>query len=117
MRKFKWTNVALESASYTTEELKQFYKDVKNYIKKQLQDTDCELIEFTKGHFFVSGYIQNQKTKKIVYFSMEDLRDYGWSNKCLYRTAESVNDTFGGMNNFAEVNNLFQRIVALSNRE
>ena len=86
---------------------------MKMFLKDGLKNTPCELVSYTKGHFFVSGFVMNKNTQKIAYFNVEDLREYNW-DRCLYRTAENVKDYRGGHNNFTMIENLANELVKIT---
>lgn len=55
----KWLNYTFESSSALTPEFAQFRREIKTYIKKQL-DANLELImPFGTLHFAFSGFIKN----------------------------------------------------------
>lgn len=109
----KWEGHVFESSSITTEECKEFYKDFYKWLKEECKNYNCEVASYTKGHFFVSGFILNKITNKLAYFSISDLRDYNW-NRILYRTAEHIKDTRGGSNNYCYLENMAENIVRIT---
>ena len=109
----KWEGHVFESSSITTEECKSFYKDFYKWLKEALSGYNCEVVSYTKGHFFVSGFILNKQSNKLAYFSISDLRDYNW-NRILYRTAEHIKDFTGGSNNYCYLENMAWNIVKIT---
>ena len=110
----KWAGRELENSCCVTEELKEFYKDFRTFLKNTLKNTNCELVSYTKGHFFVSGFVTNKTTQKIAYFNLSDLRFFNWSKQILYRTAEHVKDYTGGNNRYTTIENLATELVKIT---
>lgn len=105
----KWYDYTFESSSGLTAEFQAFAKDFKKYLLQQVRD-NFELVNWSRGHFEVCGFLRNKKNKKLVYFSISDIRYFknGWYNDVLIRTAENEKDYTGGSNNsciFAEIKN------------
>lgn len=95
----QWLEYRFESASNATPEWLAFVKEYKKAIKANLPET-AELINFNRGHFYVSGFIK--KNDKYVYFYISDVR-FGldaWYNNILIRTAENEKDYTGGCNEY-----------------
>lgn len=78
-----------------------FYNSFKNKFRKQLQMVGASNFEFSKGHFYLSGFFT--KGRQIWYFSISDVRDTYGEPKMLYRTAGSYKDYTGGMNQYVPV--------------
>lgn len=97
-----------ESSSQTTPQLKSFYTQINNYIKKELKDIAKD-VKINKGHFFVSFFI-TRNDGEIFYILMQDLRDNNWYENILYRTAKDYKDTSGGRNNYCKLANLKDRL-------
>jgi len=85
------------SGGTTGEDFNIFAKLFKKHIKKCLP-LNVELVAFSKGHYYVSGFVE--RNGKFVYFSMSDVRHYpgGWHNNILIRTAKHEKDYTGGSN-------------------
>ena len=112
----KWLNYKFESSSSLTPEFAQFRKEIKSYIKKQL-DKDLELImPFGTLHFAFSGFIKNKLTGKFVYFSCDDVRysKNAWHNNLLIRTALNEKDYTGGSNGWCKLPNLSEKTLLLT---
>lgn len=109
----KWIDNTFESSSGLTEEFSSFAKDFKKYLK---DITGFELLEFNRGHFYLSGFLKNKKTEKFVYFSTSDVRYFKneWWNNVLVREAKGVKDYTGGSNYSCELSNLKKYIEKLS---
>lgn len=100
----KFSHVAFESSCYETPEFKKFYNGFKKSLKADLVGSGIELANISKGHFYISGFLE--KGEKYVYFSVRDVRSYDWSRQVLYRTAKSTNDYTGGQNCFCSFGDL-----------
>lgn len=97
-----------ESSCYTTPEFSTYASTFKREIKKRLGEIGAELLDFNRGHFYVSGFFK--KGEQIYYFSQSDVRG-GGDNKILVRTAKHVKDYSGGANNYSQLgDNLFERL-------
>lgn len=99
-----------ESSCNTTPEFAQFYRTFKSELTKELQTIGATAIEFSRGHFYVSGFFMIGI--QAWYFSLSDVRgmDYGLMynpnscmNKLLYRTANNYKDYTGGQNRYATI--------------
>jgi hypothetical protein len=104
----KWLDVEFNSDVQKTPQFTKFVKD----FKKELRD-DCELVNleiasFSAGHFFVSGFLQNQQTGKYAYFNISDVRFFknDWYYNVLVRTAQHLKDYTGGANKFTQLSDL-----------
>lgn len=92
-----------ESSSGLTQEFKDFVKTFKKDLTKQLKTIGAEVTDFSRGHFYVSGFFK--KGEKLFYFSLSDVRDAGYSNQInlLYRTARHNKDFTGGHNQYVRI--------------
>lgn len=106
----KWRNYKFESSCYITKEFLSFSRAFKKYITKGL-DVDSELIGWSIGHFYVSGFIK--KENNYVYFSTFDVRYFDWYDKILVRTAKHEKDYIGGQNNYTNMENFHRSIQSL----
>jgi len=111
----KWLGFTFESSSGLTEEFSLFNKEIKKYIKENL-DSTLELVNWNRMHFEFSGFIRNKKTKKIVYFSCSDIRYFNdaWYDDLLIRTAENEKDYTGGSNNSCKIAELSKKAKELT---
>jgi hypothetical protein len=105
-----------ESSSATTPEFKQFAHDYKQYILRQLKQSDYQLVKFSRGHFYISGFLFNPTTKKYAYFSTSDVRYFpdAWYNNVLIRTATSAEDYTGGRNESTKLPDLIKNLINLT---
>ena len=104
---YKEYNYYMESSTCETAEFKSFARKFKSRIKKAFTQNNLELVNFSKGHFEVSGFAYNPETEHYAYFHVNDMRS-GLLGKhpldtCLVRTAEDEKDFKGGLNNFCKV--------------
>jgi len=100
-----------ESSSTLTPEFAQFYRTFKSEFTKELKSIGATMIEFSRGHFYVSGFFTTPDGQ-AWYFSLSDVRgmEYGLKmnpdscmNKLLYRTAKHYKDYTGGHNRYAKI--------------
>jgi hypothetical protein len=110
----QWKGYVFESSSTRTEEFKKFDKDLKSFIKKELND--FTILKKSKGHFELFIFAENKTTKKIVYISISDVRFFqdSWLNNILIRTAKSDVDYTGGSNNYTSLENLNKTAISLT---
>lgn len=102
----KWYGHEFMSSSTTTPEWISFAKDFKKSLKNTLT-SEYELVDFSRGHFYVSGFIKNKTTEKLAYFNISDVRwNRDWASNILVRTAKHIKDYAGGRNNFTNFDNL-----------
>jgi len=96
----KWLDVEFESSSGLTAEFAKFASDFKKFIKGQLSPDQCLLV-WSRGHFYVSGFIN--QGERFVYFSVSDVRHFfnDWYYHILVRTAKNEKDYTGGVNHYA----------------
>jgi len=94
----KWLDYTFESSSGLTEEFAQFARDFKKELIKVIKP-DFELINYSRGHFEISGFLKD-KYGKFIYFSTSDVRYFKneWFNNILIRTAQHDKDYTGGRN-------------------
>lgn len=110
-----WLDYEFESSSTLTPEFALFARQFKNYIKKAISP-NLKLVSFSRGHFEVSGFIQNPNTDLFAYFSTSDVRYFknSWFNNILVRTASSDKDYTGGRNNTCALPNLAVKLAELT---
>lgn len=90
-----------ESSCGLTPQFKAFARLFKRLFTKELAKKECELVKFSRGHFYVSGFFKNGS--RLYYFSVSDVRDNWGTPKMLYRTATSTKDYTGGHNQYADI--------------
>lgn len=101
-------------------EFKQFAKDLRNALKRELKPLNINIESFTIGHYFASGFVERDGS--YVYFSYDLNRGFPvdlYARDChagiLVRTAESAKDYRGGHNNFVYALSMAERIDYLLN--
>jgi len=111
-----WVGFHFESSSSLTEEFASFAKDFKKYLSQQVKEVDFEIVNWSRGHFEVSGFLKH-KTGQFIYFSTSDVRYFAdsWYNNVLIRTAEHEKDYTGGSNNSCNFNAIAIKAIALLN--
>lgn len=112
----QWLHVEFESSCYKTEEFKAFSRLFRSELKKLLPE-GYTLIGFSIGHFYISGFVYNESTKKYAYFSIADVRFFRneWYYHMLVRTARSDRDFIGGANQyttFYDAADAFEKLTA-----
>jgi len=99
-----------ESSSGKTPEFLQFFRTFKKEFTKELQSVGATDIEFSRGHFYVSGFFT--WNNKMFYFNLGDVRgmDYSIRNnpnccmsKLLYREVRDYKDYTGFSNRYVRV--------------
>lgn len=97
------------SGSVIDEDFRVFARLFKGYATNNLPE-GANLVRFSRGHYYVSGFIERQG--KFVYFSISDVRFFpgGWHNDILVRTAVTDHDYTGGNNCYTTLEN-FSRTV------
>jgi len=112
-----WIGHKFESSCVTTYEFSKFARQFRSYIKKHMP-TSWKMLSLTRGHFFLSGFIQ-KSDGQIIYFSAPDVRydKDGWFNRLLIRTAKSDKDYSGGANRFTSLTHLFHDMEKLEKEQ
>ncbi len=99
-----------ESSSGKTPEFLQFYRTFKKEFTKELQFLSATNVQFSRGHFYVSGFFT--LGTQAWYFSLSDVRGMDYSMKTnpgscmsqlLYRTAKHYKDYTGGRNQYVRI--------------
>ena len=95
----KFKDWEFSSGGITGEDFRIFSRKFRSFVKKNIPP-GAELVKFTRGHYFLSGFIK--KENKFVYFSISDVRYFKneWAKNILIRTAISDRDYTGGPNDF-----------------
>ncbi len=110
-----WYNYEFQSASRTGTDFKQFARDLRKELKRQLGKIDCQIVKYSVNHFEVSGFVE--KDGKFVYFRVGDVRyKPDWYADVLIRTAESTTDFRGGMNNRTSLESFGENVRRLLER-
>ena len=113
----EYVNYKFESSCHTTPEFRSFATKFRNRLKKACAVAGLELIDCSRGHFYVSGFVKNPVTKKFAYFYVGDVR---WDimgkplESCLVRTAQDEKDYTGGANTYCKLPDMVARISKLT---
>lgn len=111
----KWLDYPFESSSGLTKEFSLFSKDFKKYLKEKIKDS-FDLVNWSRGHFGISGFLKNKKNNKLVYFSCSDVRHFpnSWYENLLIRTAKNEKDYTGGSNDYCKFPNIKEKAIELT---
>ena len=103
----KWSNYNFmaESGPTMTPNARKCLNGFKTALKGDL-GSDYTLTGFKPNHFSTSGFVENNTTGKVVYISINDIRNYRWFDDILYRSAKSTKDYTGGHNRRTNITNL-----------
>jgi len=99
------------SGSYNSEEFNSFFKLFKKSFTAELKKLSATEIEFSKGHFYLSGFFR--VGEQLYYFSISDVRTpFGRPESMLIRTAKHNKDWTGGANNYVKIDSgMFKEIA------
>lgn len=101
-----------ESSSGKTPEFLAFVRTFKKEFTKELEFLGATNIQFSRGHFYVSGFFT--VGTKMFYFNLGDVRGMDYSMKhnpgscmsqLLYREVQHYKDYTGGMNRYVRIGN------------
>jgi hypothetical protein len=111
----QWLNHNFESSSTTTPEFKSFTRDFKHSLNLIIKP-EFEIKNFIRGHFYISGFLQNRCNGNYGYFSTSDVRfsPNDWFNNVLIRTAKHDKDYTGGFNNYCRLENIKETALKLT---
>jgi len=106
-RSWKFTSGSTAGADFLA-----FADLFKQRIKRSLP-AETSLANFSRGHYYVSGFVQYKD--RYIYFSISDVRFFPgqWHSHILVRTAESDKDYTGGSNNYTTLEKLGEKIGAM----
>ena len=107
----KYQGRLLEDAvSYNSRDFINFANYVKRRMKAATKEKDIKLVNFSIGHYDISGFFRSNQTGKYAYFSFSDCRyrplDFDKSDCMrgfLLRTADRPKDYRGGQNHFVNL--------------
>lgn len=102
-RRLKLGGDFFRSSTSNTPVFNQFFDLFKKDFTKELMMLGAEDIEFTKGHFYISGFFRLKE--QWIYFSLSDVRSQFGSGvpQLLVRTAKHNKDFTGGINNYVNI--------------
>lgn len=116
----KYKNVSFESSSFETPEFKKFASSFSRALKKDAKEGVFEIVNISKGHFEVSGFLRHKESGRFIYFGVSDVRfsiGGAWYDHVLYRTAKDDRDFTGGHNNFCPLSKLLTSATKLVERD
>ncbi len=119
----KWNNKSLQDdGCYVSKEYNTFQNAFKREISRIAENIGATLVSFSKGHYYVSGFIE--RNGKYVYFNYDSslcgdratpkLKE---RDAMFCRTAENEKDYRGGYNNLTSFENCESVIDKLLNTE
>ena len=97
------------SGSSNSNEFVDFYVEFRRKFTTQLKKLKATEIEFSKGHFYLSGFFK--VGEQMYYFSISDVR-WGGTDKMLIRTAKHNKDFTGGSNHYVSINSSLYKSIA-----
>lgn len=111
----KWFGYDFEPTECKTgKDFSAFARNLKTEISAQLCGTGYSITKFTKGYFYISGFIHNDKNGKYVYFSIDDVRySKSWHKDILIRDARNEKDYRGGNNHYANLENFKEAVSGI----
>jgi len=117
----KYKNVLFESSAFETPEFKKFASSFCRALRKDVKEGDFEIVNISKGHFEISGFLKHKESGKFIYFAIPDVRwstlGTWWYDHVLYRTAKDDRDFTGGHNNFCPLSKFLDSAEALVQRD
>jgi len=104
------------SGGANSEQFHTFFDDFKKSFTYQLKKLKATEIEFSKGHFYLSGFFK--VGEQHYYFSLSDVRHgFGFNHwgkpELLMRTAKHNKDYTGGGNCYVEIKNQMYKGIAM----
>jgi len=90
------------SGTTNSEEFHTFFDLFKRSFNKELKSIGATKVEYSKGHFYLSGFFTEDA--QAYYFSVSDVRGmFNPKPQILVRTAKDYKDYTGGANNYFRV--------------
>lgn len=98
----------------TSPDYNEFQKKYKSYLKSVAKSVNGELVSFSPNHYCFSCFIK--RNEKFMYLSISDVRHFknNWHKFILVRTAKDKNDYKGGMNDYATLDTIADKIIELT---
>lgn len=111
----KWFGYDFEPAECRTgKDFSAFARNLKSEISAQLKGTGYTIVGFSKGYFFISGFIHNERNGKYMYFSVGDVRySKNWHKDILVREARNEKDYRGGNNRYTSLENFKEAVTGM----
>lgn len=106
----KYAGTYFESSCFETPQFKAFAASFKRALKKDAKESAFEVVDFSKGHFELDGFLRHKETRRYVYFSIDDVRFFKdeWKDKVLYRLAKDEKDFTGEWRHYAPLMELLK---------
>lgn len=112
-----------DCGAYTGDEFAQFSKDFRSALKEFAHSFDGQCVNYSKGHYDVSGFIEHPAGYVYVSYSVPrgeypinaSRRDP--MEGVLYRKAESMTDYHGGPNQFTSLKEFTEDVGNFIDRE
>ena len=95
-----------------SDEMKQFYKDFKSDLTKEMKSRNLKIVKISKNYWDVTAFVSDPDKKSFVYISLGDMR---YCDKILIRSASDSNDYTGGANHYTSLNKIYDDIAELIN--
>ena len=108
----KWINHEFSSGCTTGRDFRDFSKEFKSNVKKRLPGP-ITLEKYNSGHYYLSGFLYNNKTNKWCYFSIMDVRG-SRNEQVMIRTAKDERDFTGGRNNWIKFEEIGDMALSLT---
>ena len=110
-----YKNFRFSTGTTTGKDFLEFAKIFRKELKKEIQKKNLKLLNYSSGHYILSGFVKNTLTGKFAYFSIPDVRHWrNWAEDILVRTAKNEEDYTGGSNNFVKVEDLPKMLEKLT---
>ena len=109
----RYAGLEFQSSASETFEFCIFNKRLKSAMQADIKEhfPNLEISAWTKGHFYISGFITRKTDGAIFYFNIEDVRGIDVSNNLiLYRSARNFKDCVGGINRYCMAWELLEKI-------
>ena len=89
-----------------SDEFKDFARLYKNMLNRMCKKNGWKLVNFNRGHYYCSWFIENNG--KFIYMSFSDVRHFAreWYKIILYRTAKNEKDYTGGSNWYTDLESM-----------
>lgn len=102
-KSLKLLRQGFESSSTSTPQFNTFFSTFKKEFTAELKKVNATEIQFSKGHFYISGFFK--VNEQMYYFSLSDVRGSEFQREIsmLYRTAKNNKDYTGGSNNWVNI--------------
>jgi len=94
-----------------TQEFIAFCRTFRFEFKKVLNELGCTGLECIYGHFYISGFFDSADGR-TWYFCLDDVRDMV-KQELLVRTAQHLKDFRGGINRYAQLNDLVNELRSI----